>query len=156
MQPPHDRTMLGMMQMLQQMMQVMMSLQQTTQGAAASGTSPPTASSPVGATHWKQHTQMASVRLDERAFRRMDKFSNKKSEWKEWRIQLLTAIRECDTTFATALVAYERLDTDPATAFAHVAIEVDRCHCQGSFRQCGCDTRRRHRSLASTGEEVRP
>ena len=75
----------GMMQMMHQMMQVMMSFQQTTQGAAASGTSPPAASSPAGGTHWKQDTQMANVRLDERAFRRMDKFSNKKSDWKEWR-----------------------------------------------------------------------
>ena len=97
-----------MMQMMQQMMQVMMSFQQSGQGAAASGSSPPAASSPSGATQWKQHAHMASVRLDERAFRRMDKFSNKKSDWKEWRTQLLTAIRECDTTFATALVAYEK------------------------------------------------
>ena len=51
---------------------------------------------------------MANVRLDERAFRLLDKFSNKKNDWKEWRTQLLTAIRECDTTFATTLVHHER------------------------------------------------
>ena len=80
--------------MMQQMMQMMMSsFQQATQGAAASGTSPSAASSPLGGTHWRQDTQMANVRLDERAFRRMDKFSNKKSDRKEWRTQLLTAIR---------------------------------------------------------------
>ena len=48
MQLPQDQTMLGMMQMMQQMTQVMMSFQQSGQGAAASGSSPPAASSPVG------------------------------------------------------------------------------------------------------------
>ena len=55
---------------------------------------------------------MANVRLDERAFRRLDKFTNKKDEWKEWRTQSLTAVRECDTGFATSLIAYEKAE-DP-------------------------------------------
>ena len=68
-----------MQQMIQQMMQTMMSsFQQAAQGMAASGSGPPTASSPVGG-HWRQDNQMANVRLDERAFRRLEKFSNKKS-----------------------------------------------------------------------------
>ena len=78
--PPVDPA--AMQQMMQAMMQMMMaSLQQA--AAAASGTVPLAASSPLGGTHWTQNTQMANVRLDERAFRRLDKFSNKKDEWKE-------------------------------------------------------------------------
>ena len=53
---------------------------------------------------------MANVRLEERAFRRLEKFTNKKDEWKEWRTQFLTAVRECDTGFATSLIAYEKAE----------------------------------------------
>ena len=51
---------------------------------------------------------MANVRLDERAFRRLEKFTNEKDEWKEWRTQLLTAVRECHKGFADALVIFEK------------------------------------------------
>ena len=96
-----------LLQTMQQMMQMMMAFQ-TGQGTTTPGTSPPAAISPSGGVDWRKDGHMANVRLDERAFRRLEKFSNKKSDWKEWRTQLLTAIRECDTTFATALVNYER------------------------------------------------
>ena len=114
MQPPDPAAMQNMMQaMMQNMMQMMMaSFQQAAQGAAASGTTPPAASSPLGGVHWRQDSQMANVRLDERAFRRLDKFTNKKDEWKEWRTQFLTAVRECDTGFATSLIGYEKAE-DP-------------------------------------------
>ena len=85
MKPPLDPAMQGSMQMMHSMIQMMqqqqMSFQQSTQGTAASGTSPLAASSPVGGTHRKQDTQMANVRPDERAFRRIEKFSNKKLDW---------------------------------------------------------------------------
>ena len=51
---------------------------------------------------------MAIVRLDERAFRRLQKSTYKKDEWKGWRTQFLTAIRECDKGFADALVIFEK------------------------------------------------
>ena len=38
---------------------------------------------------------MAIVRFEGRTFRRLEKFTNKKDEWEEWRTHLLTAIREC-------------------------------------------------------------
>ena len=58
--------------------------------------------------HWRQDGHMANVRLDERAFRRLEKFTNKKDEWKEWRTQLLTAARECDKSFADDLINFEK------------------------------------------------
>ena len=98
---------MSLLQTMQQMMQMMMTFQ-SGQGTTTSGTSPPAALGPHGGGDWRRNGHMANVRLDERAFRRLEKFSNKKSDWKEWRTQLLFAIRECDATFATALVNYER------------------------------------------------
>ena len=105
--PTEPPSMMSILQTMQQMMQVMMSFQNG-QGTTSSGTLPPAAVSPQGGVCWQRDGHMANVRLGERAFRRLDKFSNKKSDWKEWRTQLLTAIRECDTTFATTLVHHER------------------------------------------------
>ena len=51
---------------------------------------------------------MANVRLDERAFRRLENFTNKKDEWKEWRAQLLTAVRECDKSSADEVIILEK------------------------------------------------
>ena len=51
---------------------------------------------------------MANVRLDERAFRRFEKLTNKKDEWMEWRTQLLTAVRECDKSFADSMIIFEK------------------------------------------------
>ena len=45
----------------------------------------PAAIGPQGAGHWRQDGHMANVRLDERAFRRMENFTDKQDEWKEWR-----------------------------------------------------------------------
>ena len=94
-QPDPAALMQSMMQnMMQSMMQAMMaSFQQAASGAAATGTSPPAAYSPQGGVHWRQDPHMANVRLDERAFRRLEKFTNKKDAWKERRTQFLTAVR---------------------------------------------------------------
>ena len=54
---------------------------------------------------------MGNVRLDERAFRRIDKFTDKKDEWTEWRAQVIEAVRECDKTFADDLVKFEKKET---------------------------------------------
>ena len=32
---------------------------------------------------------VANARLDERAFRRLDKFTNKREDWREWKMHLL-------------------------------------------------------------------
>ena len=72
---------------------------------------PPAAFSPYGnqgAGHWRDDAQMANVRLDERAFRRIEKLTDKKEEWKEWRIQVLNAVRECDKTVAESLMVLEK------------------------------------------------
>ena len=102
---PNQPSIMSLLQAMQQMMQMMMTFQS---GQGTTSSAPPPAVSPHGGGDWKRDGHMANVRLDERAFRRLEKFSNKKSDWKEWRTQLLTAIRECDATFATALVNFER------------------------------------------------
>ena len=38
-------------------------------------------------------------RLDERCFRRLDRFSNKNDVWKEWRLHFLTVMGECNSKF---------------------------------------------------------
>ena len=53
---------------------------------------------------------LANLRSDERAFRRIDRFSNKREEWREWRTHLLIAVRECDKSFADSIVTYEKSD----------------------------------------------
>ena len=67
--------------------------------------------------NWQHDGSMANVRLDERAFRRIEKFTDKKDEWTEWRAQVIEAVRECDKTFADDLVKFEKkeapiIDTD--------------------------------------------
>ena len=103
--------------MMQYMMRMMMdamraSFRQAAPGMPNAGTTAPVAFSPQGSSHWRQDTHMANVRLDERAFRRLKKSTNKRGEWKEWRTQLLTAIRECAKGFADSLVVYEKAE-DP-------------------------------------------
>ena len=51
---------------------------------------------------------LANARLDERCFRNVGKFTNQRGDWKEWRMHFLTAVRECDATFADNLEVYER------------------------------------------------
>ena len=67
--------------------------------------------------NWQHDRSMAYARLDERAFRRIEKFTDKKDEWTEWRAQVIEAVRECDKTFADDLVKFEKkeapiVDTD--------------------------------------------
>ena len=69
--------------MMRMMMNAMRaSFQQATLGTSNAG-APPAALSPHGGSHWRQDTHMANVRLDERAFRRLEKFTNKEDERKE-------------------------------------------------------------------------
>ena len=104
-----------MQALMQQIMQgkmdyVQQALPQAAPGAAPGGQNAgttPAAFSPQGAGHWREDGHMANVRLDERAFRRIEKFTDKKDEWKEWRAQVLNAVRECDKTFADNLISFE-------------------------------------------------
>ena len=54
----------------------------------------------------KEH--LANARLDERNFRRIKEFSNKREDWREWRMQFTSAVRESDTTFADYLWTIEK------------------------------------------------
>ena len=77
------------------------------QNAPGVGVSPSPPGIPsVGVNGTSSH--LANVRLDERSFRRLDKFTNSKSEWREWRMHFLTAVRECDKSFGDSLVKHEK------------------------------------------------
>ena len=54
---------------------------------------------------------LANTRLDERNFRRCDKFNNKQEGWKEWAKQFLSAVRECDSSFSDYITLIEKQDT---------------------------------------------
>ena len=58
------------------------------------------------------HQSGVSHRLDERWFRRLDRFSNKNDDWKEWRLHFLTVFGECNSKFGDFLKENERKD-DP-------------------------------------------
>ena len=54
----------------------------------------------------KEH--LANARFDERKFRRIKEFSDKREDWREWRMHFTSAVRECDTTFADYLWTIEK------------------------------------------------
>ena len=76
-----------MQSLMQQIMQAMMvHMQQTFAQAGPGGKNAgttPAAFSPQGAGHWREDRHMANVRLDEKTFRRLEQFTDKKDEWKE-------------------------------------------------------------------------
>ena len=116
-------------QMMQQMMQNMLNQMNNmfaqsatgqTAGGSSSAFSPQAASGggdprnwqgPPFAGHWHQDRSLANVRLDIKAFSRIDKFTDKKDEWTEWRAQVIEAVRECDKTFADDLAKFEKKET---------------------------------------------
>ena len=73
-----------MQALMQQIMQRMMEYVQEALPQAAPGAAPggqaaaPAAFSPQGASHWREDGHMANVRLDERAFRRIEQFIDQK------------------------------------------------------------------------------
>ena len=109
----------AMMQtMMQQFMQQLLlsmqqALPQVAPGTAPVGEAVSAAFSPQGAG-WQEDRHLANVRLDERAFRRVEKFTDKREEWTEWRAQVLNAVRECDKTFADSLLEFEKKE-EPIT-----------------------------------------
>ena len=54
----------------------------------------------------KEH--LANARLDERNFRRIKDFSNKREDWKESKMHFTSSVRECDTSFADYLWTIEK------------------------------------------------
>ena len=56
----------------------------------------------------KMRSSLANCRLDERSFRRLDKFDNKVDSWKEWWREFLSAVGEQDTEFVNFLWTVER------------------------------------------------
>ena len=58
----------------------------------------------------KEH--LANVRPDERNFRTVGKFNNRREGWKEWKLHFMAAGRECDTTFADLVWAHEQLEEE--------------------------------------------
>ena len=72
-----------MQQFMQQFMQTMMqAMPQAAAGTTQVGQAASAAFSPQGAG-WQEDRTMANVRLDERAFRRVEKFTVKREEWTE-------------------------------------------------------------------------
>ena len=58
----------------------------------------------------KPQSHFDNAKLDIRNFSRIDKFTNKRSDWREWRSQFVYAVAECDNAFATTLTSMERRD----------------------------------------------
>ena len=64
---------------------------------------------------------MANANVDDRNFRRIEKFTNKREAWKEWKMHFSSCVRGCDTSFADFLWGLEKrqdeidlLSLDPA------------------------------------------
>ena len=46
--------------------------------------------------------------LDDRSFRRIEKFTNKRKAWKKWKMHFSSCVRECDTSFADFMWGIEK------------------------------------------------
>ena len=51
---------------------------------------------------------LANAKLDDRNFKRIEKFNNKRDSWKEWKLHFTTCIKECDTPFADFIWGIEK------------------------------------------------
>lgn len=51
--------------------------------------------------------RLANVRLDERHFRNVPKYSKPRSSWKEWKRQFMAPVRECDVDFGDFVWEFE-------------------------------------------------
>ena len=51
----------------------------------------------------KPQNHLDNAKLDIRNFSRINKFTNKRSDWREWRSQFVYAVAECDNAFAATL-----------------------------------------------------
>ena len=55
-----------------------------------------------------QGALMHQGKLDERDFRRLKEVSNKRDDWKEWRLHFLTSVGKCNSSFMDLLKGLER------------------------------------------------
>ena len=96
--PPPQSEMQAMLQMMnmqmsnmQQMFTAMMAAQTVAANAATAAANIPGSNLQPRESKWD---------LDERHFRRLDKFSNQAAKWKDWRTHFLTSVRESCPPFA--------------------------------------------------------
>ena len=94
-----------LLQMMAQLMQNMQNMQQ--QQSAQHGGQGPSGFGQDGG-------RMPSVRssLDEKFFRRVDKFNNTESTWKEWRVHFVSSVREASSELAAWMSQAEAV-TEP-------------------------------------------
>ena len=59
----------------------------------------------------KPIAQLDNAKMDIRNFNRIKTFSNKHSDWKEWKNQFVYAVAECDAVFATTNTKMEKQTT---------------------------------------------
>ena len=55
----------------------------------------------------KPSTHLDNAKLDHRNFTRIQNFTNKHSDWREWKNRFIYAVAECDNSFATTLTGLE-------------------------------------------------
>ena len=58
----------------------------------------------------KPFSHLDNAKLDVRNFTRINTFTNKHNDWREWKNQFLYAVAECDNPFATTLSSLEKGD----------------------------------------------
>ena len=58
----------------------------------------------------KPSTHLDNAKLDHRNFTRIQNFTNKHSDWREWKNHFIYAVAECDNSFATTLTGMEKGD----------------------------------------------
>ena len=57
----------------------------------------------------KQKGHLANAKLNERNYRSITKFNNRRDGWREWKLHFMSAVRECDTSFADLVWGHEKL-----------------------------------------------
>ena len=58
----------------------------------------------------KPYGHLDNAKLDVRNFQRINTFSNKHGDWKEWKNQFAYAVAECDVAFAATIAKMEKQD----------------------------------------------
>ncbi len=105
------------------MLQLMQGMQQQQQQFVNGGGQVPSAMN--GSTVGGGHVPSARAFLDERYVRRVDKFNNKESSWKEWRAHFISSIREASSELSTWMSQAEGVG-EPISAEKLLSID-DKC-----------------------------
>ena len=56
--------------------------------------------------------RFANAKLDERNFRSVGKFNNRRDGWRDWKLHFMAAVRECDTSVADFVWGHEKLEVE--------------------------------------------